>query len=333
MDAQQRQARHHRHSPSEIGSQHSEDETEHHVNAANLFNKSGPSSPKDDPRHTDARLRAIERAKQAYKDEQAARKEKLRWLEEENALLELKKKALQEEEDRLYAQQLQSQFNGRGTNSGTNSSPSTPSQSPPPRLSRQPSQRVHHSSQQGGRYVNLDTMDFMAIQQEPSFQAYVEKYVEQNKDQFLESLINKGAKVPFDFDVDRKVKKQEPSTHEVIKQLQRDMDNMKAPKSTFNLDSICPNPIDKSVVMIDFPKKVEFPTYDKYDGIGDPHDHVRQFYIMSFSFHHEDSYLMRLFPRSLKGQAMEWFTNLTPPVKTFKELVERFVQHFAYNLT
>lgn len=176
-------------------------------------------------------------------------------------------------------------------------------------------------------------MDFMAIQQEPSFQAYVEKYVEQNKDQFLESLINKGAKVPFDFDVDRKVKKQEPSTHEVIKKLQRDMDNMKAPKSTFNLDSICPNPIDKSVVMIDFPKKVEFPTYDKYDGIGDPHDHVRKFYIMSFSFHHEDSYLMRLFPRSLKGQAMEWFTNLTPPVKTFKELVERFVQHFAYNLT
>ena len=108
LDAQKRQARHHRHSPLETRSQHSEDETEHHVNAANLFNKSGPSSPKDDPSHTDARLRAIERAKKAYKDEQAARKEKLRRLEEENALLELKKKALQEEEDRLYAQKLQS---------------------------------------------------------------------------------------------------------------------------------------------------------------------------------------------------------------------------------
>ncbi|WP_233109393.1 hypothetical protein, partial [[Clostridium] innocuum] len=125
--------------------------------------------------------------------------------------------------------------------------------------------------------------------------------MEQNKDQFLESLINKGAKVPYNFDVDRKVKKQDPSTNEVIKQLQKDIERMRAPKSTFNLDSICPNPIDKSVVLVEFPKKVEFPTYDKYDGIGDPHDHVRQFYIMSFSFHHEDSYLMRLFPRSLKG--------------------------------
>lgn len=153
MDAQQRQARHHRHSPSEIGSQHSEDETEYHVNAANLFNKSGPSSPKDGPRHTDAKLRAIERAKQAYKDEQAARKEKLRRLEEENALLELKKKALQEEEDRLYAQQLQSQFNGRGTNSGTNSSPSTPSQSPKTRRrSRMPSRSPSPRGRRVARY-------------------------------------------------------------------------------------------------------------------------------------------------------------------------------------
>ena len=47
----------------------------------------------------------------------------------------------------------------------------------------------------------------MTMQQEPSFQAYVEWYVEQNKDQFLESLINKGAKVPYNFDVHQKIKK------------------------------------------------------------------------------------------------------------------------------
>ncbi|WP_233109384.1 hypothetical protein, partial [[Clostridium] innocuum] len=74
----------------------------------------------------------------------------------------------------------------------------------------------------------MDTLDFMAIQQEPAFQAYVEKYVEQNKDQFLESLINKGARVPFDFDVNGKVKKQEPSTNEVIKRLQQTVDSMRA---------------------------------------------------------------------------------------------------------
>ena len=85
--------------------------------------------------------------------------------------------------------------------------------------------------------------------------------------------------------------------------------------------------------MKDFHRKIEIPQYDKYDGNGDPNDHVRQFYTMSFEFHHEDSYLMRLFPRSLKAQAMEWFTNITPPIKTFPELIQRFVQHFSYNLS
>ena len=106
-----------------------------------------------------------------------------------------------------------------------------------------------------------------------------------------------------------------------------------APKSSFSLDSMFPNPFDKSVDMNDFPRKLEIPQYDKYDGNGDPNDHACQLYTMSFEFHHEDSYLMRLFPRSLKGQAMEWFTNIAPPIKMFKELIQRFVQHFAYNLS
>ena len=76
--------------------------------------------------------------------------------------------------------------------------------------------------------------------------------------------------------------------------------------------------------MKEFPMKIEIPQYDKYDGNGDPNDHVRQFYTMSFEFHHEDSYLMRLVPRSLKGQAMEWFTNITPLVKMFPKLIQRF---------
>lgn len=173
----------------------------------------------------------------------------------------------------------------------------------------------------------------MRIQQEPIFQQYVERYLEQNKDKFLESLINKGARVPYNFDVDNKIQKQNPSQEEEIRQMKQMMEKMLQPKSSFSLDSICPNPFDKSVSMKDFPKRVEFPQYDKYDGSGDPHGHVHQFYTMSFEFHQDDSYLMRLFPRSLKGQAMEWFTNITPPVKTFRELVHRFVQHFAYNLS
>ena len=108
---------------------------------------------------------------------------------------------------------------------------------------------------------------------------------------------------------------------------------MDAPKSSFSLDSIFPNPFDKSVDMKEFPRKIKIPEYDKYDGNGDPNDHVHQFYTMSFEFHHEDSCLMRLFPRSLKGQGMEWFTNITPSIKKIKEIVQIFVQHFSYNLS
>ena len=111
------------------------------------------------------------------------------------------------------------------------------------------------------------------------------------------------------------------------------MEDMLAPKSSFSIDSICPNHFDKSVNMKDFPRKVEIPQYDKYDGNGDPSDNVHQFYSMSFEFQHEDSYLIILFPRSLKGQAMEWFTNITPLIKTFKETIHKFVQNFAYNLS
>ncbi len=47
----------------------------------------------------------------------------------------------------------------------------------------------------------------------------MERYVEKNKDTFLENLINKGARVPYNFDVDKKIKKQGLSIKEMIKQM------------------------------------------------------------------------------------------------------------------
>ncbi len=62
--------------------------------------------------------------------------------------------------------------------------------------------------------------------------------------------------------------------------------------------------------MLPFPRDIEVSKYEKYDGNGDPHDHVRNFYTISMDFMDEDTYLMRLFPRTLGGQTMEWFTKL-----------------------
>ena len=160
--------------------------------------------------------------------------------------MEVQRKLAQEEQDRQLAHQLNKQYNTRGANSGHNSPPSTPSRTPrsrrqsstpsrspsprgrrasqyahyrrqtPPKNSIPHSQHVHPGSQHGGgsSHYDFDTQDFMRIQQEPIFQQYVERYLEQNKDKFLESLINKGARVPYNFDVDNKIQKQNPSQEE-----------------------------------------------------------------------------------------------------------------------
>ena len=90
------------------------------------------------------------------------------------------------------------------------------------------------------------------------------------------------------------------------------------------VESICALPFDRSLYMVPFPQDIEVPKYEKYDGNSDPYDHVRHLYTLSMDFIHEDTYLLWLFPRSLRGQALEWFTKLSPPLKTFDELARRF---------
>ena len=103
------------------------------------------------------------------------------------------------------------------------------------------------------------------------------------------------------------------------------------PKMSF-VESLCALLFDRSLYMVPFPRDKEVPKYDKYDGNGDPHDHVHHFYALSMDFIHEDMCLLRLFPRSLRGQVMEWFMNLTPHLKTFDELDRHFTKHYSYNI-
>lgn len=49
-------------------------------------------------------------------------------------------------------------------------------------------------------------------------------------------------------------------------------------------------------------------------------------------FIHDQTYLMHLFPRSLGGQALEWFSHLPPGIKTFDEIATSFVQQYSHNI-
>ena len=74
-----------------------------------------------------------------------------------------------------------------------------------------------------------------------------------------------------------------------ISKLKKEQGN---PKTSLTIESICSFPFDKNLYMTPFPRDVDIPKYNKYDGNGDPHDHIRQFYALSMDFMHDDTCLM-----------------------------------------
>lgn len=95
---------------------------------------------------------------------------------------------------------------------------------------------------------------------------------------------------------------------------------------------MCPYPFDKSLNMIPFLEHCEIPKYDKYNAKSNPQDHINEFCSMSMEFAHNETYLMCLFPRSLSGQSMEWFSKLSFGIKSFEEIVNRFISQYSYNI-
>lgn len=118
---------------------------------------------------------------------------------------------------------------------------------------------------------------------------------------------------------------------QTLQQKIQDMQNGTSSKK-YSLEDICPYPFDKNLNMIPFPQHCEIPKYDKYDGRSDPQDHIREFCTMSMEFSHDETYLMRLFPRSLNGQSMEWFSRLPSGIKSFEEIVNKFISQYSYNI-
>lgn len=84
--------------------------------------------------------------------------------------------------------------------------------------------------------------------------------------------------------------------------------------------------------MTPFPSNFGIPKFDKYKGCGDPQEHIQEIYIVCMEVSYNDTYLMHLFPWSLGGQEIKCFSHLPLDIKTFWELVDKFVAHFSYNI-
>ena len=114
-----------------------------------------------------------------------------------------------------------------------------------------------------------------------------------------------------------------------LAQMMKDKDK---PAKTYTLDALCSFPFDKNLDMPPFLRGVELHKYDKYFGTTDPQEHLWKFSALSMDFMHNQTYLMHLFPRSLGGQAMEWFSHPPPGIKTFDEIANLFIQKYSHNI-
>ncbi|XP_059446601.1 uncharacterized protein LOC132178164 [Corylus avellana] len=77
------------------------------------------------------------------------------------------------------------------------------------------------------------------------------------------------------------------------------------------------------------PDKFKMPRVDKYDGSGDPSDHMESFRAHIILHDTPDEIACRAFPLTLKGVAKEWFGGLSPKsVDNFDSLGQQFLGPF-----
>jgi hypothetical protein len=88
-------------------------------------------------------------------------------------------------------------------------------------------------------------------------------------------------------------------------------------------------PFTERVKAYPMPDKFKMPRIEKYDGSGDPQDHLEAFREHLILHGTLDEIACRAFPLTLKGVAKDWFTGLPlKSVGTFKELGRLFLTQF-----
>lgn len=102
----------------------------------------------------------------------------------------------------------------------------------------------------------------------------------------------------------------------------------KMPPMSYDL---CPYPFDTTLYMPPFPPGYVAPNFTKYKGKTNPIEHIREFMTNCMDIAYEHTYLMRLFSKSLTGPTLNWYSTLKG-IKTWNELVAKFVKNYAYNI-
>ncbi|XP_071918981.1 uncharacterized protein [Coffea arabica] len=74
------------------------------------------------------------------------------------------------------------------------------------------------------------------------------------------------------------------------------------------------------------------PKFSKYDGTGNPKTHLRMFANKLGKPIDDENLPVRLFPESLEGDALDWYSNLKPEdVRSWIDLSTAFMRQYEYN--
>nr|XP_027090279.1 uncharacterized protein LOC113711315 [Coffea arabica] len=83
---------------------------------------------------------------------------------------------------------------------------------------------------------------------------------------------------------------------------------------------------------VQLPVGFKTPKFNKYDGTGNPKTHLRLFANKLGKPVDDENLPLRLFPESLEGDALDWYSNLKPEeVKTWLDLSNAFIRQYEYN--
>ena len=107
--------------------------------------------------------------------------------------------------------------------------------SPPPRY-QQSQMSPPRNSQQHPQFTTCGFgVDYDLLEQDPKFHKYMDQYIQINKDKYFMDLIKKGVQVPYDFDVNKNIKRQNPSSQEQIEKIMKMLMDKITPKNPFSI--------------------------------------------------------------------------------------------------
>ncbi|KAK4736925.1 hypothetical protein R3W88_000622 [Solanum pinnatisectum] len=94
-----------------------------------------------------------------------------------------------------------------------------------------------------------------------------------------------------------------------------------------NYEDLCIHP------NLDLPEGFKVPKFDVFGGTGNPLAHLRAYCDQLVGVGRDEALLMRLFSRSLSGEALEWFiSHETRQWPNWNALAKDFIERFAYNV-